>query len=75
MSGIYKIESLSIPERCYIGSAVNVAGRWCRHVFDLKNDNHCNKKLQNHYNKYGKNDLIFSVIINCNREDLILSRY
>ena len=27
--------------------------------------------LQNHYNKYGKNDLIFSILIGCAKEDLI----
>jgi predicted DNA-binding protein (MmcQ/YjbR family) len=55
--GIYKIQSVIKPERIYIGSAKNIRIRWNIHTSNLKLNRHENKKLQNHYNKYGVNDL------------------
>lgn len=72
-SGIYKIQSLIKPERCYIGSAVNISYRWKKHLEVLNRNQHHSKKLQNHYNKYGKNDLIFSIVIGCEKNDLIIT--
>ena len=54
ISGIYKIQSIIKPERCYIGSAVNIQKRWRDHKRELRNNKHSNKKLQNHCNKYGE---------------------
>lgn len=71
ISGIYQIQSKTKPERIYIGSAVNICRRWREHLYRLKKQNHDNSKLQNHYNKYGKSDLVFSIIIGCDKEDLI----
>jgi group I intron endonuclease len=71
ISGIYKIQSLSKPERCYIGSAINIHQRWIQHLSHLKNNTHHTSKLQRHYNKYGKNDLVFSIVIGCDKPDLL----
>lgn len=65
ISGIYKIESKIKSERIYIGSAININRRWIIHLYDLKNNKHHSNKLQNHYNKYGKDDLIFTIIEKC----------
>ena len=70
-SYIYKIESKIYPDRIYIGSAVILNRRWNRHLSDLRLNRHSNKILQNHFNKYGEDDLIFSVLLGCNKEDLI----
>jgi group I intron endonuclease len=70
ISGIYKIQSISHPERCYIGSAVDITDRWRRHLKRLDKNNHHSHKLQRHYSKYGKEDLVFSIITPCDREDL-----
>lgn len=70
-STIYKIESQIKPKRCYIGSAVDVRQRWRAHLHLLRNNKQPNKKLQNHYNKYGEEDLIFSILLGCEKEDLI----
>lgn len=59
--GIYKIGSKVHSDRCYIGSAVDIKRRWYRHKKDLREQTH-NPILQAHYNKYGLDDLIFSVI-------------
>ena len=63
--GIYKIQSIIKPERFYIGSAVYIRNRWAMHLNDLAKNRHHASKLQNHYNKYGKDDLVFSVIEPC----------
>lgn len=71
ISGIYKIQSISHPERCYIGSAVDYKSRWRIHIHDLKNNKHHSGKLQNHFNKYGESDLIFIMVEPCVPELLI----
>lgn len=70
-SGIYQIQSIVKPERLYIGSARNMARRRVRHLYDLKRNKHHSSKLQNHYDKYGWEDLEFSVLTECTIEDLI----
>jgi group I intron endonuclease len=60
--GIYRIISLSHPNRCYIGSAVIINDRWRQHKHLLKNNKHHSVILQRHCNKYGIEDLIFEVI-------------
>lgn len=71
ISGVYKIQSVIKSEYCYIGSAVNISKRWNVHLRSLYSNKHENKKLQNHYNKYGKSDLQFSILLGCPKEDLI----
>jgi group I intron endonuclease len=71
VSGIYRIESISHPERVYIGSAVWLDNRWWKHLTELRKDKHHSSKLQNHFNKYGESDLVFSIIEPCLPENLI----
>ena len=59
-SGIYIIYSIVNGKR-YVGSAVNLKNRKNNHFSELKKRTHCNEHLQNHYNKYGQNDLRFGV--------------
>lgn len=70
MTGIYQIQSIVNPERIYIGSAVNINYRWTLHLSNLNLNKHHSPKLQNHYNKYGKDDLTFSIISEYDKEDL-----
>ena len=70
-SGIYKIQSKIKPERVYVGSAVNIKHRWHEHSSALRKNKHHSRKLQRHYNKYGESDLVFSVIVPCEKEELI----
>ena len=71
ISGIYKIQSKIKPERIYIGSAVNISERWRLHLGRLRKNKHHSKKLQRHYDKYGEIDLQFSILLGCQKEDLI----
>lgn len=70
-SGVYKIESKREPERCYVGSALNIGRRWNTHLRDIKNGVHHSIKLQRHCDKYGRDDLMFSIISECNNNKLI----
>lgn len=70
MTGIYKIQSITKPERIYIGSAVNYEGRKSVHLHKLRTNAHHSKKLQNHFNKYGEEDLVFSIVRQCDRNEL-----
>ena len=67
-SGIYQI---SIKSKAYIGSATNIYNRKHRHLHDLKNNKHCNKKMQNYFNKYGIESLLFGVVEYCDIDVLI----
>jgi group I intron endonuclease len=71
ISGIYKIQSIIKPEKCYIGSAVQIQTRWYHHLSRLRLNKHHSQKLQHHYNKYGESDLIFSILLGCEKEYLI----
>lgn len=71
VSGIYKIQSRLKPDRVYIGSSVDIHLRWGRHLYDLLKNRHRSFKLQNHFNKYGKPDLAFSILTTCEKDELI----
>jgi len=71
ISGIYKIQSKIKPEKIYIGSSQDINKRWKGHLIYLKENKHHNRKLQNHFNKYGESDLSFSILLGCPEKDLI----
>ena len=58
--GIYGIEG---PNGClYIGSAINIAARWCVHKRDLKAGKHHSMHLQHAWNKYGEQAFQFKAL-------------
>ena len=63
-SGIYCIENLKNGKR-YIGQSVNLEKRKYEHFLALKGNNHFNSHLQNAYNKYGKNNFKFRILLYC----------
>jgi len=67
-SGIYKIECKG---KLYIGSAVYYEKRMSNHIATLRGQYHPNKHLQRSYNKYGKKSLVFSLVEECSKEQLI----
>lgn len=68
-SGIYQIRS-KLNGKIYIGSAINIKNRWNGHLLAFKR-NRNSRYLQNHVNKYGIDDLQFSIIEFCAKKDLI----
>ncbi len=71
ISGIYKIQSILNPLKIYIGSSISIKSRINEHLSDLRRNDHPNKKLQNHFNKYGEKDLVFSIVKECESKELI----
>ena len=69
--GVYKIQSISKPSFCYIGSSLHLRSRIQSHISLLKNKKHQNDKLQNYFNKYGESDLVFTVLLECDKEVLM----
>lgn len=61
-TGIYKIQSISKPERIYIGSAMSIFDRWNTHKSDFKFNRRHAIQFQRHYNKYSETDLQFSIV-------------
>ena len=70
-SGIYIITNTSNGMK-YVGSAINLDGRWRRHKSALRRDKHENMHLQSAYNKYGDIFFIFEVVLHCEPEELII---
>jgi len=60
--GIYRITSQIHPDRIYIGSSVRIDRRWKEHLKMLRSNKHANVKLMGHVNKYGIEDLVFSIV-------------
>ncbi len=63
ISGIYMIYCIS-NGKCYIGRGKSIHKRWCAHKYQLKRNTHLNPHLQNCYNLYSKNSLLYFILEN-----------
>ena len=70
-SGVYKIENKT-NHKVYVGSTVNLYHRMYEHSYTLENNIHKNKHLQASWNKYGKDAFEFSVIEECDKDNLLI---
>ena len=68
--GIYKIK---INNKEYIGSSCNIGNRLKHHLWSLEKLKHHNRTMQNLYNKYGKEEIYFSVVEECS-DDILIER-
>lgn len=66
-SGIYSIINKENGHR-YVGSSVNLNGRFRGHRNHLKGDTHGNRHLQRAWNKYGEDAFEFQVLFYCDPE-------
>lgn len=73
ISVIYKITSIT-NDKFYVGSAVNFSRRANKHRTLLKNNKHDNPKMQAHVNKYGLDDLVFSILETVDDPQIIIQR-
>jgi len=71
--GIYKITNLK-NGKFYIGSSKDVDRRWWEHINELNKNTHVNKKLQNAWNFYGKDNFKFEIIEEVNDDKILLER-
>jgi group I intron endonuclease len=62
--GIYKITN-TIDGKVYIGSSVDVRGRFNSHRSDLRQNKHGNSKLQRAWKKHGEEAFVFEIIEEC----------
>ncbi len=68
--GIYIITNLK-DRKVYIGSAVDIQGRFRAHKSLLRRNRHTNKHFQNAWNKDGEDFFIFEILEEVSRERLI----
>lgn len=68
--GIYQIKNILSDQR-YIGSAVDIAHRWSAHKYELVNNRHHNAHLQAAWNKYGENAFELTVLLFCEKSELL----
>ncbi|MCK9445976.1 GIY-YIG nuclease family protein [bacterium] len=69
-SGIYKIKN-KINNKCYIGSAINILGRFATHKSSLNKNKHHSYYLQQSWNKYGIEFFIFEILEYCEKNILL----
>ena len=65
------IQSKIKPERIYIGSTQDIYKRFHLHKSKLQKNKHHTPKLQNHCNKYGFDDFVFTILEECNKDNLM----
>lgn len=72
MVGIYKITNKTTGE-CYIGQSENIKKRWSRHRATSRNpkDHNYNLRLYKDMRLYGFDNFEFSVVEECDAEDLL----
>jgi hypothetical protein len=61
ISGVYAIFNIETSS-VYIGSSVNIARRWLKHIRQLRAGTHDNSYLQRSWDKYGEGNFAFVVI-------------
>ena len=64
LSGIYQIRNL-VNGKKYIGQASNLRKRKSNHFSSLKRGDHYNQHFQRAYDKYGKENFVFEILIYC----------
>ncbi len=69
-AGVYQIQNI-INNHIYVGSTIDLYRRNIRHFSELKLGHHYNTHLQRAYNKYGKDNFEFEVLITCHPDMLV----
>lgn len=59
--GVYKITCRN-NNQFYIGSSIDIHDRWLHHLSDLRRNTHHSRLLQQSYNEFGEESLVFEVV-------------
>lgn len=68
--GIYEIVN-TVNGKRYVGSSININGRWLTHIRELRKGTHHAQHLQRSFDKYGEECFQVRTILVCDRVDLI----
>lgn len=68
-SGVYKIRNI-INGKIYIGQGADILLRWRQHRWNLKQNQHTNRKLQAAWSHYGEAAFEFSIVLECPEDQL-----
>ena len=71
--GVYKITNIN-NKKVYVGSSINLLSRQADHFRKLQRGIHKNRKLQNAFNKHGKEAFIFEILEYLESSDNLLER-
>lgn len=71
IAGLYKITN-KLNGKCYIGSSVDIPARFRCHKSYLRRGIHTNIHLQRAYDKYGRENFVYSIILLCEPDDTLL---
>ena len=66
--GVYRIHNL-VNDKSYVGQSREIPRRWIFHLWELRNNLHTNKGLQNDWNEYGESNFNFEVLEECFSQD------
>ncbi len=69
-TGIYKITNNQTGS-VYVGSSENLNKRIPKHFYELRKGKHVNNKLQKDFNIFGEENFIVSIILYCEKSELI----
>lgn len=67
--GIYMIQN-KVNGKIYIGQSNNIERRYNEHRYSLNNNKDYNKHLQSAWNKYGQNNFEFTILLECEENQL-----
>ena len=59
--GIYAIKN-KVNGKLYIGQSIHIEERWKQHIAELNCNSHCNYKIQNEWETYGRHSFEFSIL-------------
>ena len=71
--GVYKITCRN-NNQFYIGSSIDIHDRWLHHLSDLRRGIHHSILLQQNYNEFGEDSLIFEVLHEIDKNNVELLR-
>jgi len=69
-TGICKLQSKKEPAKYLIFKAVEMTTELEKHMVELKKGKHPNKRLQDHVDKYGSDDLVCVLMFPCNKTEI-----